>query len=27
VPAGGGTPQIQVQGVGTVSMSQILEIS
>ncbi|MFQ3199527.1 MAG: flagellar basal-body rod modification protein FlgD [Zhongshania sp.] len=27
VPAGGGTPQVQVQGVGTVSMSQILEIS
>jgi flagellar basal-body rod modification protein FlgD len=27
VPAGGGTPQVQVQGVGTVSMSKILEIS
>lgn len=27
VPAGGGTPQVQVQGLGTVSMSQIIEIS
>ncbi|WP_269620461.1 flagellar hook assembly protein FlgD [Zhongshania sp. BJYM1] len=27
VPAAGGSPQVQVQGLGTVSMSQILEIS
>ncbi|WP_339676790.1 flagellar hook capping FlgD N-terminal domain-containing protein [uncultured Zhongshania sp.] len=27
VPASGGTPQVQVQGLGSVSMSQIIEIS
>lgn len=27
VPASGGTPQVQVQGLGTVSMSKIIEIS
>ena len=27
VPAGGGSPQVQIQGLGTVSLSQIKEIS